>query len=189
MALPPQYSGHRWGPANAVHVLEAYLDYVCPFSARLYKRLRSEVFPYIKEKYPGKVQFIFRQQVQPWHPFSTVVHEAAIAVEKIDAEKYFEFSDRLFDAQKEFYDEIVHLESRQQTNLRLAKYAEQVGIDSSKFLDLLDITPVKSAADAKNLGNKVTVDLKYHIKLARQTSIHVSPTVLHKFWMDHGSMD
>ena len=30
----------------------------------------------------------------------------------------------------------------------------------------------------RNAGNAVTADLKWHLKLARQQSIHVSPTVL-----------
>jgi hypothetical protein len=44
---------------------------------------------------------IFRQQVQPWHASSTIVHEAAIAVEKVDTRKFFEFSDVLFEHQRE----------------------------------------------------------------------------------------
>lgn len=39
--------------------------------------------------------------MQPWHASSTIVHEAAIAVEKIDNKKFFEFSDALFANQKE----------------------------------------------------------------------------------------
>jgi protein-disulfide isomerase len=63
--------------------------------------LLQEVWPYIENTYPGKVQLIFRQQVQPWHASSTIVHEAAIAVEKLDDKKFFAFSDALFAHQKE----------------------------------------------------------------------------------------
>lgn len=59
------------------------------------------MWPYVEQKYPNQIQFIFRQQVQPWHATSTAVHEAALAVEKINPAKFFEFSDALFDRQRE----------------------------------------------------------------------------------------
>ena len=34
----------------------------------------------LSQKYPAKVRFILRQPIQPWHPSSTLVHEAAAAV-------------------------------------------------------------------------------------------------------------
>lgn len=67
----------------------------------MYKKIREQVWPYIEATYPDKFQVIFRQQVQPWHASSTIVHEAAIAVEKIDNKKFFEFSDILFQNQCE----------------------------------------------------------------------------------------
>lgn len=67
----------------------------------MYKKLREQLWPYISETYPDKYQIIFRQQVQPWHASSTIVHEAAIAVEKLDNKKFYEFSDALFQQQKE----------------------------------------------------------------------------------------
>ncbi|KAG9303598.1 hypothetical protein G9A89_018494 [Geosiphon pyriformis] len=178
MALSPLYSGHRYGSSLAVHYLEAYLDYVCPFSAKLYQRLRNEVLPYVQEQYPNQIQFIFRQQVQAWHPSSTIVHEAALAVENVDKSKFFEFSDQLFAAQKDYYDESVQNLTRSQINERLAKLAESVGIPSRDFLDRLHITPTDDHSNARNAGNKVTNDLKLQIKLGRQQGIHVSPTVL-----------
>ncbi|CAG8464807.1 5133_t:CDS:10 [Funneliformis caledonium] len=171
-------SGHRLGASTAPHVLEVYLDYVCPFSAKLYKRVRNEVLPYIEENYPGKVQFIFRHQVQPWHPFSTVVHEAALAVEKIESTKFFQFSDKLFEVQKQYFDESVHNLSRAQIYESLAKHVKEIGMSDSQFLSLLYIPVVSDIEKARNEGNKITSDLKLHIKLGRETRIHVSPTVL-----------
>jgi protein-disulfide isomerase len=47
------------------------------------------------------VQVIFRQQVQPWHPTSTLLHEAALAVERVDKSRFWDFSDVLFERQTE----------------------------------------------------------------------------------------
>lgn len=79
MALAPKFAGQRFlaGPStsstNAVHTLELFLDYVCPFSAKMFNTVYHSVFPIIEKKYPQKVQFIFRQQIQPWHPRYTEI--------------------------------------------------------------------------------------------------------------------
>ncbi|KAJ1980040.1 hypothetical protein H4R34_002602 [Dimargaris verticillata] len=102
MALvSPGNVGHRLGSAAAPVVLEAYLDYVCPFSKRFYTRFVQEVFPYVEQQYPGQVQFIFRHQVQPWHPQSSMVHEAALAVEQVSPDAFFPFSNQVFENQEE----------------------------------------------------------------------------------------
>ncbi|KAG1150912.1 hypothetical protein G6F37_004419 [Rhizopus arrhizus] len=174
MALAPQFSGHRLGSAFAPHTIELYLDYVCPFSAKIYKKIREQVWPYIEQTYPDKVKFIFRQQVQPWHASSTIVHEAAIAVEKINDKKFFEFSDALFEHQKEYFDEALETKSRREIAKELAKLAETIGVPSDKVLELL----FNGTGEPKNAGNKVTNDLKLFIKIGRQNGIHVSPTLL-----------
>ncbi|KAI7907146.1 thioredoxin-like protein [Cokeromyces recurvatus] len=174
MALAPQFSGHRLGSALAPNTLEIYLDYVCPFSAKIYKKIREDVWPYIEQIYPNKVQLIFRQQVQPWHASSTIVHEAALAVEKIDSKKFFEFSDILFANQKDYFDESLENKTRRETANSLAKLAEKVGVSADKVLELL----VNGTNEPKNAGNKVTNDLKLCIRIGRQNGIHVSPTLL-----------
>ncbi|KAF0450148.1 thioredoxin-like protein [Gigaspora margarita] len=178
MALAPQFAGHRWGVSTAPHVLEIYLDYVCPFSAKIFTRLRNEVFPFIEKEYPGKIQFLFRQQVQPWHPCSSIVHEAALAVERIDKSKFLDFSAKLYEVQKEYFDESVQNLTRSQINNSLAKHANLCGISSDQFVSLIEIPAVSNPSEARNAGNKLTADLKWHIKLSRQNGIHVSPTVL-----------
>ncbi|KAI9254807.1 thioredoxin-like protein [Sporodiniella umbellata] len=174
MALAPQFSGHLLGSVTAPHTIELCLDYVCPFSAKLYKKIRKQVWPYIESEYPGKVKVIFRQQVQPWHASSTVVHEAAIAVEKINNQKFYEFSDVLFEHQKEYFDESLENKSRREILHDLAKLAETVGIPSDQFLSLLS----NGTGEPENKGNKTTNDLKLAVKLMRQNGIHVSPTLL-----------
>ncbi|KAI8372677.1 thioredoxin-like protein [Choanephora cucurbitarum] len=174
MALAPQFSGHRLGSIAAAHTIELYLDYVCPFSAKMYKKIRQEVWPYIEQAYPNKVQLIFRQQVQPWHASSTIVHEAAIAVEKVDNKKFFEFSDVLFEKQKDYFDEALETKTRRDVAKELAELAGSVGVSSEKVLELL----VNGTDEPKNAGNKVTNDLKLAIRIGRQNGIHVSPTLL-----------
>jgi hypothetical protein len=94
MALAPKFAGQKFSAANAptLHTLELYLDYVCPFSAKMFKTVYTSVLPLIREKYPSKVQILFRQQIQPWHPSSTLVHEAGVAVLKLQPAKFWEFS-------------------------------------------------------------------------------------------------
>jgi hypothetical protein len=67
MALAPKFAAQKLAaaPGGTPHTVELYLDYVCPFSSKMFKTVYESVFPAVKEKYGDKVQFIFRQQVQP----------------------------------------------------------------------------------------------------------------------------
>ncbi|KAI8982390.1 thioredoxin-like protein [Mycotypha africana] len=175
MALAPQFIGHRMGSALAPHTIEVYLDYVCPFSAKMYKKIREDVWPYIEQNHSDKFQLIFRQQVQPWHASSTTVHEAALAVEKIDSRKFFDFSDALFAVQKDYFDEAVESKTRRQVIQSLANLAEKVGVSGEKVLEYLS----NGTGEPKNSGNKVTADLKLCVRIGRQNGVHASPTVLY----------
>ncbi len=137
MALAPKFAGYRF-PAGVstqtVHTVEVYLDYVCPFSAKMFKTLYTKVLPKIeKSSLANKVQFIFRPQIQPWHPSSTLVHEAGVAVQRLDPTKFWPFSAALFNDQSSYYDVSVVNETRNNTYKRLAKLAASVGVDEDKF--------------------------------------------------------
>lgn len=195
MSVPPKFaaqlltlsstSASASAAAHTVpHTLEFYLDYVCPFSAKQFRTLHSHIIPLIKQKYsdPG-VRVIFRHQVQPWHPSSTLTHEAGLAVLKTTnargPEAFWDFSRLLFEQQTDFFDVNVVDEPRNKTYERLAKLAGQVdGVDESKILSLLKVSNRPGEGGALNTGNQVTDDLKWLIKQARQTGVHVSPTVL-----------
>lgn len=75
---------------------------------------------------------IFRQQIQPWHPSSTLTHEAAYAVLQVQPDKFWTFSEKLFEKQKEFFDVSVVNEGRNKTYERLAKVAAEVGVEEKK---------------------------------------------------------
>jgi protein-disulfide isomerase len=127
-----------------------------------------------------RLQLIFRQQIQPWHPSSTLVHEAALAVQRLtagDADKFWTFSEALFRNQTSFFDEAVVNETRGQTYARLARLAaESVGVDEGEMGRLLEVK--QGDGEAKNAGNAVSGDVKTIVKMARLTGVHVSPTVL-----------
>ncbi|KAI4154820.1 MAG: hypothetical protein LQ340_001426 [Diploschistes diacapsis] len=154
------------------------LDYVCPFSAKMWLTLHSSVFPTLYKKYPSKVRFILRQQIQPWHPSSTLAHEAAAAVLRIAPDKFVGFSTRLFEHQKEYFDVNVVHETRNQTYRRLSDLAARAGVDEGEVYDLLQVSDRPDKDGALNGGNRVTDDIKQMVKANRLTGVHVTPTVL-----------
>ncbi|TGO59346.1 hypothetical protein BCON_0045g00070 [Botryotinia convoluta] len=182
MALPPKFAGQRFlaseAPAQALHMLELYLDYVCPFSAKMFNTVYTSVIPLIKQKYASKVQIIFRQQIQPWHPSSTLVHEAGVAVLTLSPQKFYPFSASLFKQQNDFFDTNVVNETRNATYKRLAKIGGEVGIDEEKMYDLLKIDNKPNPDGSMNSGNGVTNQLKVLVKMNRLVGIHVTPTVV-----------
>lgn len=165
------------------------------FSKKIFNTVYDSVFPLVKSKYSDKVQFIFRQQIQPWHPSSTLVHEAGIAVLQTKPDRFWEFSKALFDKQEEYFDANVVNEPRNKTYERLAKLAGSVGLDEKKIYGLLEISDKPDKDGSLNTGNRVTNDIKLQVKVRvaaytsvgqrlmlskanRLTGVHVTPTVL-----------
>ncbi|KJX92593.1 hypothetical protein TI39_contig5839g00002 [Zymoseptoria brevis] len=189
MALAPKFAGQKLVAAanpETLHTLELFLDYVCPFSKKMFDTVYDNVYPVIKKKYPGKVQLIFRQVIQPWHPSSTLVHEAGVAVLQTQPDKFWAFSKALFDKQTEYFDANVVHEPRNKTYERLAKLAGGVGLDDKKIYSLLEISDKPGKDGGLNGGNKVTNDLKLLVKAARLQGVHVTPTVLFNGIVENG---
>lgn len=178
MALPPNYAGLKLSGTfqETQHTLEIYLDYVCPFSAKMFETLYT-ISPTLNQQYGSRLRVIFRQHIQPWHPSSTLTHEAGAAVLRLAPEKFWDFSAALFKHQTEFFDVSVVNETRNKTYERLAKIAGSVGVDEAKVLELLVIPEKASDSGSLNVGNQVTNDLKWMIKTDRVIGVHVSPTV------------
>jgi protein-disulfide isomerase len=144
------------------------LDYVCPFSAKIFKTIYTTgLKDKLLNKYGDRVVTIFRQQIQPWHPSSTLVHEAGYAVQKVDNSKFYDF-----------FDVNVVNETRNATYKRLAKIAGSVGVDEKKVYELLEISDKPGEDGSLNTGNKVTDDVKIQVKANRLTGVHVTPTVV-----------
>ncbi|MCJ1270710.1 hypothetical protein MMC22_010607 [Lobaria immixta] len=180
MALAPRFAGqssHSLDP-RAFHSLELYLDYVCPFSAKMFNTLyHSKIIPSLPSRRPS-LRLIFRQQIQPWHPSSTLCHEAGVAVLQLEPDKFWAFSDELFKVQKEFFDVNVVGETRNETYKRLAKVAGKVQINEGAILKLLNVSDKPADDGSLNVGNGVTNDIKFLVKTNRLTGVHVTPTVL-----------
>lgn len=113
------------------------------------------------------MRVIFRQQIQPWHPSSTLTHEAGAAVLKLAPEKFWEFSAVLFEKQTEFFDANVVGEPRNQTYSRLAKLAGSVGVDEKEFMNLLTVSDKPGPDGSLNQGNQVTDDVKQMVKVVK----------------------
>ncbi|KAF9256016.1 hypothetical protein L218DRAFT_911717 [Marasmius fiardii PR-910] len=164
------------GSPDSPHTLDIFLDYVCPFSAKMALAIENVLRPLLGQggKYEGKVKLIFRNQVQPWHGSSTFVHEAGLAVARVSPDKFWAFSLALFKRQEEYFDIPTSTLTPLQIRANLAQLAGDV-IGSQLVNSFSELLKLKSSP---NGGVDVTDDLKYTIKFSRQNGIHVSPTVL-----------
>lgn len=132
----------------------------------MFNTIYSSILPSLSKKYPSKVQFLFRQQIQPWHPSSTLCHESAAAVLQLSPDKFWPFSAALFEKQKDFFDANVVHESRNDTYKRLAKLAATVGLDEKKVYEMLEISDKPDEGGSLNTGNQVTNDVKLMVKVS-----------------------
>jgi protein-disulfide isomerase len=191
MAVPPKFAGLRLtfaepspstsGVPPATHTFEIYLDYCCPFSAKIFRTLTEDVFPAVRadSRLASGLAVVLRPQVQPWHPSSTLMHEAALAVLRLAPARFWEFSGRLFAEQKDYFDVSVLNETRNQTYRRLARLAGEVdGVEEDAVYRLLEVSGTPGQDGALNVGNQVTNDLKVVTKMNRLVGIHVTPTVV-----------
>ncbi|KAJ9669149.1 hypothetical protein H2201_000500 [Coniosporium apollinis] len=168
MALAPKFAGQKLAAGVSPKT----------FSKKMFNTLYTSVLPTIKSKYSGKLALIFRQQIQPWHPSSTLVHEAGIAVLRLAPDRFWEFSEKLFEKQTEFFDVNVVNEVRNDTYRRLAKIAAEAGLQEKEVYGLLEVGDKPGEDGSLNIGNKVTDDVKVMVKMNRMTGVHVTPTVV-----------
>nr|GAT52284.1 predicted protein [Mycena chlorophos] len=164
------------GPADAPHTLDIFLDYACPFSAKIALVMDKVLLPALGPggKYDGKVKLIFRPQVQPWHTSSIFLIEAGLAAARISPSLFWRFSLLLFAQHHEFTNMPCAELTPTQIRAKIAVLASQVlpTENVAAFSALLE-----PKADLRG-SNEVTEEVKYTLKFSRQNSIHVSPTVL-----------
>ncbi|KAI9044640.1 DsbA family protein [Aspergillus affinis] len=180
MAIAIENPGHLTKPLPATampaNVKKPYFGKTM-FSAKLFNTFYTSVRPMIIERHQSKLQVIFRQHIQPWHPSSTLTHEAAAAVLRIAPDKFWDFSAALYQRQEEFFDVSVLRETRNVTYKKLSTIAGSVGVDENEVLGLLTIRETPATQGQLNVGNGVTNDIKLMIKSDRVVGVHVSPTV------------
>jgi len=154
----------------------------------MFNTINTAVIPLLKAHYASKVQLIFRQQIQPWHPSSTLVHEAGAAVLRVAPDQFWAFSEKLFERQTEFFDVSVVNETRNQTYERLVKIAGEVGVDGGKVRELLVVGDRPGRDGELNVGNGVTDDVKFMVKV-RLRSLRCGDAGCLAWWLRVGSWD
>ncbi|KAK4527351.1 hypothetical protein GAYE_SCF38G5273 [Galdieria yellowstonensis] len=164
--LPKKKVGFAFGNTSAPVELQVFLDYCCPYSKTAYLKLMDSILPSLN----NQVLFVFQNQIQPWHPQSTLMHEASLAVGLIAKEKFFDYSRLLFEHQEEFFDSNCYEKSRKEIYEELAKLASKIQIPHEPMMNLLSITA------SGNSGNQVQMLMKFAIKYSRKLGVHVSPT-------------
>ena len=161
------------GGESAKLTLAAWLDYACPFSAKAFNTLVNEVGPH----YGKDVKIVLYHQVQPWHPQSTMLHEAAVAVHQLKGDSaFYTFSTALMAKQTNFFDANTYDKSRIDVYKELAKLAADSVEGLSEEVVMEKLNRVVATDGSLNTGNATTQEIKFHVKLGRQTGIHVSPT-------------
>ena len=80
--------------------------------------------------------------------------------------KFWDFSAKLFEQQKKFFDVHVVHENRNDTYKRLAKIADGVGVNEKDIFELLEVSDSEGPDGSANVGNKVTDDIKLMVKVS-----------------------
>lgn len=194
--ISPRYSlSHYYHTAKALtakltkapHVVNLYVDYNCPFSAKIFFKLQK-IIPDLQSKHPGSFQFVFVNVVQPWHPNSVLLHEYSFVVAQLlranDPEKsnslFWAVSGSLFQNKEQFYDSSTANLGRNEIYKKINDVvfdAVELPIEKEDVLKGLAIASSSEISKASNGGNDATVDVKYFTKYLRGVGVHVTPTV------------
>ena len=122
------------GPADAPITIVEWSDFQCPFCARA-----EETLTRLRQEYPDKVRFVWRDMPLPFHEQA---RPAAMAARAAGAQgKFWAMHDRLF------ADHVAPLGRK-----RFEKDAAELGLDGKRFGAALDTEEGKSAIDADILS-------------------------------------
>ena len=173
--------GHLWNwpsPAPEPYlILETFIDYCCPFSAKIFNRLTEEVIPaYNNGDSPRpRIKLIFQQVPQPWHPQSSLMHESVCAIRHLyGIQATNDYQRLLFASRDQFVDAVVMDESRTSISQRLAALAATLdGVEEEAVMERLKVIVTDTQ---KNSGSASIRVLKFYVKQHRQLGIHVTPT-------------
>jgi protein-disulfide isomerase len=123
------------GGANAKVVIQEFSDFQCPFCGRVEPTIKQ-----IHDTYGDKVKFVWRHKPLPMHPDAPLASEATIEA----------FKQKGSDAFWKFHGILFQNQSTPDGLKRpaLEKYAEQIGLDMTKFKSALDNNAHKAQVDA-----------------------------------------
>jgi protein-disulfide isomerase len=129
------------GPEDALVTIVEFSDFQCPFCSRVEPTMDT-----LQKDYAGKVRVVWRNNPLPFHKDAMPAAEAALeAFAQGGAPKFWAMHKKLFENQKAL------------TRADLDKYAQELGLDATKFKQALDQNThqAKIKADqelAKRLG-------------------------------------
>lgn len=122
------------GAANAKVVIQQFSDFQCPFCSRVEPTVTE-----IIKNYGDKVKIVWRDKPLPMHADAPLASEAAReALKQKGPDGFWKFHEKLFAHQKELKRE------------NLEKYAEENGLDMTKFKAALDARTHKAVIDAES---------------------------------------
>lgn len=131
VAAPPKDAPAK-GAANAKVVIQQFSDYQCPFCSRVEPTINE-----LMKNYGDKIKVVWRDKPLPMHPDAPLASEAAReALKQKGPDGFWKYHETLFAHQKELKRE------------NLEKYAEEQGLDMTKFKAALDSHTHKAAVDA-----------------------------------------
>lgn len=130
IALPA--NAPSFGPANAKVVIQEFSEFQCPFCARVNPTVEQ-----IKREYGSRVRIVWRDYPLPFHDNAKPAAEAAReAFAQGGNEKFWAMHKILFENQRAL------------TRPDLEKYAEQVGLNMTRFRQALDQHTHQAAVEA-----------------------------------------
>ncbi|MEI6126219.1 MAG: thioredoxin domain-containing protein [Pseudomonadota bacterium] len=127
------------GKEKAPVTVVAFLDYQCPYCARVYPTLKQ-----LLEKYPKDVRLIIKHFPLPMHRFAEKASFAALAAAQQN--KYEKLTELLFNNFSKLTDDTIK------------QYAQEAGLDMKKFDKAINDEALKEIVmQDRQLGQKVKV--------------------------------
>lgn len=172
--------------SNSKNIVNLYLDYNCPYSAKFFLSLEKSI-PEVQKQLPDLFQFVFVNVVQPWHPQSVLLNEYSVVVAQLLRERapehsnqlFWQVSHELFANKEKFFDTVSANIGRNDFYKAVNDVVfENVKLPISKddVFNKLEIK-VSDLSNAHNEGNDATADLKYFTRYLRGVGIHITPTI------------
>lgn len=121
--------GPSFGKPDAPITIVEFSDFQCPHCSK-----GAEIVKKIKEKHPGNVRFVWRNFPLPFHQEAKPAAKAALAAHRQG--KFWEMHDILFRNQ------------RQLSTENYKNYAQQIGIDATRFAKDLEDPAIAKQIDA-----------------------------------------